>query len=70
MKKTSDIKQRALSPNTVADMYDLNVGTLANLRHAKKGPKYYKINKKVIYFMEDIEAWIRQDPVLTSDSID
>ena len=68
--KKMDVKRRALSPDEAAAMYGLNVGTLANLRYAKQGPKYFKVGKKVVYFVEDVEAWIRQNPVLTRDSID
>ena len=67
MKKT-DIKRRALSPDQLYAAYGLNVGTMANLRNKNQGPKYFKVGKKVVYFVEDIEAWIRQHPVLTQDS--
>ncbi len=70
MKSEKKMERRALSPEEAATMYGLNVGTLANLRHARRGPKFFKIGKKVVYFIEDIEAWIRQSPVLTRDSLD
>jgi predicted DNA-binding transcriptional regulator AlpA len=69
MMKKKDVERRALSPEEAATMYGLNVGTLANLRHARRGPKFFKIGKRVVYFVEDIEAWMRQSPVLTRDSL-
>ena len=47
----------------------LSTGSLANLRCRKEGPKYYKINRKVLYRRSDLEAWLGSQPVLTSDSL-
>lgn len=64
-----DKEVRAFSPEMVAQLYGLNKGSLANWRHQKVGPRYYKVNRKVIYMVGDIEEWIRQRPVLTRDSM-
>jgi len=64
------MKKKAISPAELESIYSIPVGTLANLRTFKRGPRYFKIGAKVLYFVEDVEAWIRQNPVLTRDAID
>jgi hypothetical protein len=39
------------------------------MRWAKKGPKYYRVGRRVMYLVADVEDWIFKNPVLTSDSI-
>lgn len=59
-----------LSVNQVKTEYPfLSPGSLANLRCRKEGPKYYKLNKKVLYRRSDLEAWLGSEPVLTRDSL-
>ncbi len=61
---------RALSPKDVLDRYPVLgcEGSLANMRCQKRGPKFFKVNRKVVYRPEDIEAFLFQNPVLTIDS--
>lgn len=69
------VTQRCLSPQQVEQSYSIPVGTLANLRCQKRGPKYFVLSnapgkrRKVLYFIEDIESWIRSCPVITIDSL-
>ncbi len=42
---------------------------LANLRNQKRGPRYFKVGRKVVYKQEDIEAYLFKNPILTIDSI-
>lgn len=68
--KPKKIIRKAMTPRQASQTYGISEGTLANMRHQKTGPKYYKIGKrKVIYFVEDFEAWLRKNPVLTIDSL-
>ena len=64
-------KTRALSPRDAIERYPALgcVGTLANLRCQKRGIRYYKMGRKVVYRPEDIEAFLFQNPVQTIDSI-
>jgi len=62
-------KRKALSPKDVAEIYSLSEGSLANMRSRREGPRYYKIGRKVIYFITDIEDWLKRTPVLTIDSL-
>lgn len=62
---------KALTPEDVVLNYPYltrSIGVLANLRSQKRGPKYYIINRKIIYRPEDIERYLFQHPVLTKDS--
>jgi len=62
-------KKKAGTAYEMSRLYGIPAGTLANLRYQKKGPKYYKNGKSVIYFTEDFEDWLRRKPVLTRDSL-
>jgi hypothetical protein len=61
---------RALSPKDVLERYPALgcAGSLANMRCHKRGPKFFKIGRKVVYRTEDIENYLFQNPVLTVDS--
>ena len=61
-----------LTPSDVVKIYPAlttSVGTLANWRSRKRGPKFYKLAQRVVYRPEDIEAYLFRNPVLTIDSI-
>ena len=59
-----------LSVNQIKSDYPfLSPGSLANMRCRKEGPKYYKLNKKVLYRRSDLEAWFSSQPVLTRNSV-
>ena len=63
---------KALSPKDVIKHYPALgcEGSLANLRCQKRGPRYFKVNRKVVYRPEDIEAFLFSSPVLTQDSME
>ena len=70
-KEQPKVSRRALSPREVAELYPISEGTLANLRYNREGPKFFKVGKrKVVYYLEDVDAYFRQQPVLTRDSIE
>lgn len=60
--------QLAMTTEQVAKAYGLKKGTLANLRWAKRGPKYYRNGRKILYKISDVEAWLFANPVLTIDT--
>lgn len=67
------LHRAALTPKEALEHYPelaKSEGVLGNLRNQKRGPKYYKIGRKVVYRPEDIEAFLFQNPVLTIDSIE
>ncbi len=56
-----------LSPAEVEAQYCIPRGSLANMRFARRGPQFFKIGKKVLYKVVDIERWISEGLVLTSE---
>jgi hypothetical protein len=63
------ITPRYLSPQQVEELYSIPVGSLGNLRCQKRGPKYFRCGRKVLYRVEDLEAWVMRNPVITIDSL-
>ncbi len=61
--------KKALTPEEAAEAYGLNRGSLANMRLRKEGPRFYRIGRKVIYKVEDLERWLYATPVHTVDSV-
>lgn len=61
-----------LTTKQVADRYGLSMGTLANWRYLKKGPKFFKIGNgtMVLYKTADVEEFLLSTPILTKDSLD
>lgn len=69
MKK--EFEKRSITPAGLEAIYGIPRGSSANMRWAKKGPKYYKAGaRRVIYMVEDVEEWLSRNPVLTSESIE
>lgn len=62
--------KRCGTPQEICEIYGLDVGTLANLRTQRRGPKFFKVGRRVFYFLSDVEAWLRRNPVLTTDSVE
>jgi len=67
------IDRVGLTPEEVVARYPeltRSVGVLANWRSEKKGPKYFKVNTKIVYRPRDIECFLFANPVLTIDSVE
>jgi hypothetical protein len=67
--KEQEWKKESLGPLKAEKTYDLDAGTLANLRAVRRGPKYYKVGRRVLYKVSDLEAWLYGHPVHTIDSV-
>ncbi len=52
-----------------AKLFSIAPGTLANWRSAKRGPKFYKAKRKVLYKLSELEDFFTANPVLTIDSV-
>ncbi|MGD0236949.1 MAG: helix-turn-helix domain-containing protein [Syntrophorhabdales bacterium] len=61
------LARKTLRPCEVAEVYGVSLGTLANLRSRRLGPKFFKQGKSVFYRVEDFESWLMRNPVLTRD---
>ena len=68
---SKDLKRVVLKPAEVKEVFGIPEGTLANMRWAKRGPRYFKkpSGRGVFYLLADVEEWITRNPVLTVDSL-
>ena len=44
----------------VAELVRAPIETVRYWRHIGKGPKSFKVGRRVLYAVEDVEAWIAQ----------
>jgi excisionase family DNA binding protein len=51
---------RFMTTDEVADLLRTSVETVRYWRHIGKGPKSFKLGRRVLYAVEDIEAFITQ----------
>lgn len=56
------------TPERLCDLFSgLSVKSLANLRSAGVGPKYYRRGRRIFYKVSDVRDWLTQNPVVTID---
>ena len=65
------VSSKMLDAKRVSEVYSICEGTLGQWRSLRKGPKFYKVpgGRKVLYAIEDLEAFFHGSPVLTSESM-
>ena len=69
MEKKSLPGKIMVPPDEVSALYGTAVGTLGNWRSKKIGPKFYRVQRrKILYRLEDLEAFFTAHPVLTNSS--
>lgn len=56
------VERAYLTSKEVADRWRLSDKTLANWRHAGKGPPFIRVGSRVLYPIEGINAWERLAP--------
>jgi len=63
-------KRIVLRPPEIHERYGIPEGTLANLRWAKKGPRYFRKpgGRGIFYLLSDVEEWLLSQPIQTLDS--
>ena len=49
-----------LTSAEVAETYRTSPETVRYWRHVGKGPKSFKVGRRVLYAVEDVEAWIEE----------
>lgn len=49
-----------LTPETLANRWNINPNTLSQWRWNGRGPKFLKIGRRVLYRLEDIECFEKQ----------
>jgi hypothetical protein len=66
------LKRIALRPSEVKATFGIPEGTLANLRWAKKGPRYFRKpgGRAIFYLLSDLETWLTSEPVQPRVSIE
>ncbi len=57
-----------LAEEQAAEILQAKKQTLRAWRHRNKGPAFYKVNGRVLYKREDVEAWIEQCRVVPGQS--
>lgn len=55
-----------LTPEEVEAKYNINKGTLANWRSQRKGPKYSKVGRRVLYDVSVLEAFFQSKEIQTA----
>ena len=61
---------RMVSTIEAAELFSVSTGTLQNWRSLKnRGPRYFKVGRKILYKLSDLEEFFTANPVLTLDSL-
>ena len=55
------MEKRYLTRKEAAELFGLSPKWLANLGSQGRGPKYFKLGRKVLYRARDIEEWIQKN---------
>lgn len=69
MHDLKNVKKIAAPPKIISQMFGIPVGVLANWRFIGVGPRFYKRKRRITYFVDDVISFIKQYPVLTSESL-
>jgi hypothetical protein len=68
-RSTPPLKKVAATPREVSELYGLSRGHLANLRSKSLGPRYFKRGRMVLYWLTDVETYLRECPCMTADAV-
>lgn len=60
MSETTEVHY--LTPDDLARMWQVSVGTIANWRTNNKGPEFVRIGGLVRYSPESVSAWLSKQP--------
>jgi predicted DNA-binding transcriptional regulator AlpA len=64
------ISNPTLTPDAAAEFLGLASSTLAKMRLSGNGPVYCKLGRRVVYRMEDLEAWLESRVVRNTSDAD
>jgi hypothetical protein len=56
-----------LTPAELAEREEVTLGTVYNWNHTGKGPRYTRIRRRVMYRLEDVEAWKAAQTEIVND---
>lgn len=66
--RLAELRQRkSLTPQEVEDLYGLDAGSLRRWRAQGRGPRYFKEARQVMYRVEDVDAWLKDNLKRTYD---
>ena len=54
------MSKRYLTTAEVAEMLRTPIETVRYWRHVDKGPKSFKVGRRVLYAVEDVDAWLAE----------
>lgn len=57
-----------MRPVEAAEYVRLSTSTLAQMRVEQRGPKYFKAGGRVLYRMQDLDAWVESQGYLGTAS--
>lgn len=60
---------RMVSTIEAAEIFSTSPGTLQNWRSLKRGPRFFRVGRKCLYKLADLEEFFTKEPVLTVDSL-
>jgi len=55
------IENPLFTTEKAAEYLGYSTGTLENWRMSNNGPKFYKPLGRVVYFKEDLDAWVKSE---------
>ena len=53
-----ELQQEYYTSEQIAPVFGLKPGYLKHLRHIRKGPRYHKLEKLVLYKYKDVKGWL------------
>lgn len=62
-------EKKFLTTKEVSDRTGIPAGTLNNYAWKKQGIPFFKVNRRRFYEVTAVDAYMKANPVLTSDSI-
>ncbi len=62
-------EEKTLTPSQVEEEYGIPYKTLNNWRWQKKGPKYIKAGKRILYRVRDIQRFLERCEVQTTEDM-
>lgn len=63
-------QKKMVSTIEAGSLFSTSPGSLANWRSQGRGPRFFKIGRKILYSLPDLEAFFYRSPVLTKDSLE
>ena len=63
------MKKQFLNTKEAAHYTGFAAGTLTQFRYHKKGCRYYKHGNKIVYSVDDLNDWIKSNPVLGGETM-